>query len=148
MSKTMLSCLGIKGLGTETMLGKVCCLFRRKKKKGHKPLGFVICTSFSVHLLPHQLHLRIVYAEYTNVKKEQVRKCIKCCRLLEGDNQLTDLQRQVDFLRRINEFKRSWDDTWLLLGSAGVTAEREEGWLCAQQVELGATCPLLFYARC
>lgn len=40
-----------------------------------------------------------------------------------GDNQLTDLKRQADLLRRMSEFKRSWDDTWLLLVSVGVTAE-------------------------
>lgn len=67
---------------------------------------------------------------YMNIKEEQVRECLKCCQLvMVGDNQLTDLQRQADLLRRIKEFKRSWDDTWLLLVSAGVTAEGEEGWL-------------------
>jgi len=46
-----------------------------------------------------------------NIKKEQVRISIKCCQLvMVRDNQLTDLQRQVDLLRRIKEFKRSWDD--------------------------------------
>lgn len=83
-----------------------------------------------------------------NIKKEQVRECIKCCQIvMVGDNQLTDLQRQADLLRRIKEFKRSWDDTWLLLVSAGVTAEGEDGWLCVQQVELGAICPLFSCAR-
>lgn len=92
--------------------------------------------------------MHVVYAVYMNIKENQVRECIKCCQLvMVGDNQSTDLQRQGDLLRRINEFKRSWDDTWLLLVSAGVTAEEEEGWLCVQQVELGATCLLFSCSR-
>lgn len=126
---------------------------RRKKKSTKKDFFFFfrsLCDFCFIHLLCHQLHLMwTVYAVYMNIKKAQVRKCIKHCQLvMVGDNQLTDLQRQADLLRRINEFKWSLDDTWFLLVSAGVTAKGEEGWLFAQQVELGATCLLFFYMRC
>lgn len=83
-----------------------------------------------------------------NIKREQVRECISCCQLvMVGDNQLTDLQRQADLLRRISEFRRSWDDTWLLLVSAGVTAEGEEGWQYVQAGRAWGSMSVVFLCK-
>lgn len=72
---------------------KVIAYLEGEKKKDKKPHDFFHCnihTFCSIHLLWHQLHLvHIVYAVYMNIKREQVRKRIKCCQLVKvGDNQL------------------------------------------------------------